>query len=110
MTEDQKKFLVSLINEPGPSGFEDNVQKIWKKEVSTFCDNISRDVHNNVTAILNPEADFSVMILGHADEIGLLVTYIDDNGYIFFNFVGGVDQSILGSQRARILTKGGIVE
>lgn len=110
MTNEQKDFLVSLINEPGPSGHEDNVQKLWKNEVSRFCNNIQRDVHGNLTATLNPNEDFSVLIVGHADEIGLMVTYIDDNGYIFFNNIGGVDQSILGSQRARILTSSGIIE
>ena len=110
MTNREKNFLRTITNEPGPSGYEDSVQTIWKKEVSKFCKNITKDVHNNLTAILNPQKDFSIMIVGHADEVGLIANYIDDNGYIYFTSIGGVDQSILGSQRARILTKNGTVE
>jgi len=105
-----EKFLIDLINEPGPSGYEDGVQKIWQKEVKKYCNNISKDVHGNITATMNPKEEFSLMIVGHADEIGLVVSYIDSDGFIYFNSIGGVDPSILGSQRARILTKNGIIE
>ncbi|HEX2788324.1 MAG TPA: hypothetical protein VHP32_10485 [Ignavibacteria bacterium] len=110
METKKKDFLVRLINEPGPSGFEEKVQKIWKTEVSSFCRNIKGDVHGNLTATLNPDEEFSIMIVGHSDEIGLVINYVDDNGFIYFYSIGGVDASILGSQRARIITKNGIIE
>lgn len=110
MEKFQKDFLVSLINEPAPSGNEIPVQKIWKKEVSKFCSNISNDVHGNMTATLNPDEDFSILIVGHADEIGVIITFIDDNGYLYFQNIGGVDQTVLAAHRARILTKKGIIE
>lgn len=105
-----KDFLIKLINEPGPSGYEENVQKIWAEEVKKYCKNLSSDVHGNLTATLNPEKEFSIMLVGHSDEIGLVVSYIDNDGFIYFNSIGGVDPSILGSQRARILTGKGIIE
>lgn len=110
MDAKKKDFLIRLINEPGPSGFEEKVQKIWKTEVSSFCKDIKSDVHGNFTATLNPDEDFSIMIVGHADEIGLVINYIDDKGFLYFQSIGGVDPGILGSQRARILTKNGIIE
>jgi tetrahedral aminopeptidase len=109
MNTDQKKFLVDLINTPAPSGFEEPVQKIWYDEVSKFCSTIKKDVHGNLTAILNPGKEKSLMIVGHSDEIGLIVNYINDEGFIYCRPIGGVDATILASHRARIITKKGIV-
>lgn len=110
MDKIRHQFLVKLINEPGPSGFEDNVQNIYRNEVKPYCDEITTDSNGNVVATLNPGKDFSIMISGHADEIGLIVNYIDENGFIYVKSIGGIDPSILGSKRARILTGSGIIE
>jgi tetrahedral aminopeptidase len=109
MTEYQKEFLKKLLNEPSPSGYEEPVQKIWKNEVSKYCKNITKDIYGNLAATLNPGKEKSVMIVGHSDEIGLIVNYINDKGFIYFSSVGGVDTSILTSHRVRIITKKGIV-
>ncbi len=108
MINEQKQFLKKLLNEPAISGFEEPVQKIWKEEVSKYCKKIDRDPHGNLTAVLNKGKNKSIMIVGHSDEIGLIVNYINDEGFIYFKPVGGVDPSILASQRVRILTKNGI--
>lgn len=110
MTEKQKNFLKALVNTPAPSGFEEPVQEIWKKEVSEFCGDIRRDVHGNLTAVLNPSKEKSLMIVGHADEVGLIVNYINDEGFIYVRPIGGIDQNILSSQRAKILTGKGSVD
>lgn len=110
MDKKRKEFLTNLINMPGPSGFEENVQNIFKNEIEPFTNNISTDSNGNVVATLNPEKEFSIMIAGHADEIGLMVNYIDEQGFIYVKSIGGIDPSILGSKRARILTSSGIVE
>jgi len=109
MTNEQKKFLVNLVNTPAPSGFEEPVQKIWQKEASKFIREIKKDVHGNLTAVLNPGKEKSIMIVGHSDEIGLIVNYINKEGFIYVRPIGGVDQNILASHRARILTKKGAV-
>ena len=109
MTNEQKQFLVNLVNTPAPSGFEEPVQKMWKEEVSKFCPDIKKDVHGNLTAVLNGGKDKSVMIVGHSDEIGLIINYINDEGFIFVRPIGGVDATILASHRARILTAKGVV-
>ncbi len=109
MTNEQKQFLVNLVNTPAPSGFEEPVQKIWKEEVEKFCPDISKDVHGNLTAVLNGGKERSIMIVGHSDEVGLIINYINDDGFIFVRPIGGIDPTILASQRARILTKKGPV-
>jgi len=109
MNTEQKNFLIELINTPAPSGFEEPVQELWKKEVSKFCSSIKKDVHGNLVAVLNPGKEKSLMVAGHADEIGLIVNYINNEGFIFVRPIGGVDPTILGSHRARILTKKGVV-
>ncbi len=109
MEEAAKNFLRELLNVPGPSGYEQRVQTVWRSYVSSFCPDIRTDVHNNVVATLKGSDDFSVMVVGHADEIGMAVINIDDNGYLYFNRIGGVDPSILPSQRVKVLSKGGSV-
>jgi tetrahedral aminopeptidase len=109
MTNQQKEYLINLVNTPAPSGYEEPVQKIWENEVKTFCPNITKDVHGNLTATLNPGKEKSVMIVGHSDEIGLIVNFINDEGFIYVRPIGGVDPNILASHRARILTKKGVV-
>lgn len=109
MKTEQKKFLTDLINTPAPSGYEEPVQEIWLDEVSKLCSDIKKDVHGNLVAVLNPGKEKSIMIIGHSDEIGLIVNYINDEGFIYCRPIGGVDPTILGSHRARIITKKGIV-
>jgi tetrahedral aminopeptidase len=109
MTNEQKQFLISLVNTPAPSGHEEPVQKIWYNEVKKFCPDIHKDSHGNLTAVLNPGMKKSIMIVGHSDEIGLIVNYINNEGFIYVRPIGGVDANILASHRARILTSKGVI-
>lgn len=109
MTSEQKQFLINLVNTPGPSGHEEAVQKVWQDEVKTFCPDITKDPHGSLTAVLNKGKEKSILIVGHSDEIGLIVNYINDDGFIYTRPIGGVDANILASHRARILTKKGVV-
>lgn len=109
MTESQKQFLIKLLNEPSPSGYEEPVQKIWKNEVSKFCKNITKDSNGNLTAVLNAGNEKSILLVGHSDEIGLIVNYINDDGFVYVRSVGGVEAGLLASHRVRIITKKGVV-
>jgi len=109
MNTEQKQFLINLINTPGPSGFEEPVQKIWQDEVSKFCKNIKKDIHGNRTAVFNAGKEKSIMLVGHSDEVGLIVNYINNEGFIFVKPIGGIDPTILASHRARIITRNGFV-
>ncbi len=109
MKADSLKFLEELMNQPSPSGFEVPARKVIKKRMSKFTDNISVDVHGNISGVLNPDAKHRVMLAGHMDEIGLMITHIDANGYLFFAGIGGWDPLVAVSQRVVVLTKKGEV-
>ncbi|MBI5778682.1 MAG: M42 family metallopeptidase [Planctomycetes bacterium] len=102
-------FLKELVNSPSPSGYEQPTQEIWCKYVRPFVDEIKKDVHGNAIAVINPKGKPRLMFSGHCDEIGLMVRYIDDKGYIYFGAIGGIDTGILPGQRFHIHTKKGPV-
>jgi putative aminopeptidase FrvX len=99
------EFLRQLLDAPGPSGFESRPATIWRREAATFADEIDRDVLGNSYARLaRPDAPV-VIIEGHIDEIGLMITHIDDEGYLWFDRIGGWDAQVLIGQRVKILGK-----
>jgi len=104
MTHEQEQFLMSLIACPGPSNFEEGVQSIWRKETSKATTDIEILPHGNNVATLKGAQDISVMIIGHADEVGLIIKYISESGFLYVQNVGGVDPGMLPSQRVRILS------
>lgn len=104
-----KKFFQEVLETPSPSGYEQPVQEIVRKYVGKFADEVRTDVHGNVFACCNPEAPLRVMYAGHCDQIGLLVTYIQENGFIYTATVGGWDPQQLIGQRMTIHTADGPV-
>lgn len=102
-------FLKAMMGVASPSGYEMRIQELIRREMASFCDSVESDVHGNVIGIRNPKATTRVMLAGHCDEIGLMVTYIDDRGFIYFSSVGGIDVAVIVGQRVRIHTaRGGI--
>lgn len=104
-----KEFLVKILETPSPSGYEVPVQNIVREYAGKFADEVHTDLHGNVIASCNPGADLRVMYAGHADQIGLLVTFIDENGFIYTNTIGGWDPQQLIGQRMTIYTTDGPV-
>jgi len=102
-------FLERLLNASGPSGFETEPARVWREEAMTFVSEVWTDVTGNSVAALNPDGGPRVMLAGHIDEIGLQVTYVDDEGFLFFDEIGGWDSQVLVGQRVRILGRGEIV-
>jgi putative aminopeptidase FrvX len=102
-------FLKRLLDTPAPSGFEGPAARVWREEASTFADRVTTDVAGNSMAEINPGGSPTIMLDGHIDEIGLLVQYIDDEGYIYPSPVGGWDPQVLVGQRIRFLGRGGDV-
>lgn len=96
------KFFKDLVLAPSPSGFEQPAQDVYRQYVEKYADEIKTDVHGNVIAKKNGTGNLRFMVVGHADEIGLMVNYIDDNGFIRFVPIGGVDTSILPGLRVQI--------
>lgn len=109
MDKSAHEFLVNILETPSPSGYEVPVQNLVRDYVGTFADDVRTDLHGNVIASCNPVADLRVMFAGHADQIGLLVTYIDDNGFLYTNTIGGWDPQQLIGQRMTIYTTAGPV-
>ncbi len=104
-----KQFLQQILETPSPSGYEQPVQAIVRDYVSRFADNVQTDVHGNVIASCNPQATPRVMFAGHADQIGLLISHINDDGFLYTNTIGGWDPQQLVGQRMTIHTASGPV-
>jgi endoglucanase len=92
-------FLKKLLDSAGPSGFEGAPARVWRDEVKGFADDVQADVHGNSIAALNPKGKPRLMLAGHIDEIGLQVTHIDDDGFLYFAGIGGWDSQVLVGQR-----------
>ena len=100
-------FLEQLLHAPAPSGFERPIQDVVRTQVEKWSDEVSTDVHGNVVASLNPDSTPRVMLAGHCDQIGLIVKYIDENGYLYVDQIGGWDVQTLIGQSLQIWTKHG---
>lgn len=103
------EFLKRLLDAPGPSGFEMRAARVWRAEAETFADQVEVDVSGNSVAVVNPDGRPRVMLAGHVDEIGLQVTHIADEGYLYVDGIGGWDPQVLVGQRVRVLGRSGDV-
>ena len=95
-------FLKRLLDTPGPSGFETAPARVWREEVARFADSVTTDVHGNSIGVVNPKGSPRLMLAGHIDEIGLQITHVDDDGYLYFAGIGGWDSQVLVGQRVLI--------
>jgi endoglucanase len=103
------EFLKRLLHSPGPSGYEKPIQDVVRDYAQGFADEIKTDVHGNVIVCKNPGGHVRLMFAGHCDQIGLIVTQIDDQGFIYTQSIGGWDPQQLIGQRMVIWTDGGPV-
>jgi endoglucanase len=102
-------FLKELLDAPGPSGFEIAPARIWRREAQAFAEEVRSDVGGNSYATLNPGKRPRVMLAGHIDEIGVMVTHVDDEGFLYFDTIGGWDSQVFVGQRVVMLAKSGPV-
>jgi tetrahedral aminopeptidase len=109
MERSAKKFFQDILETPSPSGYEQPVQEIVRQYMSKFADEVRTDLHGNVIAGANAGAPLRVMFAGHADQIGLIVSHINENGYVYSNPIGGWDPQQLIGQRMTIWSKDGPV-
>src|SRR3954462_9651323 len=100
-------FLKRLLDAPGPSGFETLAGRSWRSEAQTFAERVRVDVAGNCMAEINPGGSPTILIDGHIDEIGVIVQYIDDDGYVYISPIGGWDAQVLGGRRIRFIAAGG---
>ena len=109
MDERQFQFLSSLTGAGAPSGYEGPARAVWRESVRGFTQDVRADVHGSVSAAVNPDGKPRVMLAGHIDEIGLMVTHIDDKGFLHFAPIGGHDPIVLVGQRVRVHGRAGSV-
>jgi putative aminopeptidase FrvX len=108
MRDASYEFLQRLLSTPGPSGNEGVAAKVWREEAQAFAE-VRGDRMGNSFATLNAGGSPRVMLSGHIDEIGLMVTHIDEKGLLRFTGVGGWDPQVLVGQRVRVQTENGEV-
>src|SRR6266699_3254156 len=109
MEESRVSLLKRLIASPSPSGYEQAVQQVVREEIRQYTDEIRTDRHGNVIATLNPGGHPRVMLTGHCDELGFLIRYIDDQGFLYFAPLGGFDPATLPGNRVQVHTPSGPV-
>lgn len=102
-------FLEQYLNNPSPTGYESNGQKLWLDYLKPFVDTTFTDTYGTAVGVINPDATFKVVIEGHADEISWYVNYITEDGLVYVIRNGGSDHQIAPSKRVHIHTKKGIV-
>ncbi|HTA05005.1 MAG TPA: M42 family metallopeptidase [Solirubrobacteraceae bacterium] len=106
--------LGELLAAPGPSGYEHAPAAVWRDAAGAFAE-VSTDPIGTPLALVAPKSGVEqparrLLVMGHIDEIGLIVTHIDDDGYLWFAEVGGWDPQILVGQRVVLDTRGGPVK
>jgi putative aminopeptidase FrvX len=109
VTPESLTFLKRLLDTPGPSSFEAAPARVWRAEAGTFADAVQADVAGNSFARLDGGGAPRVMFAGHIDEIGVMVTHVDDDGYLSFDTIGGWDHQVFVGQRVILLGRSGQV-
>lgn len=102
-------LLKEICETPGAPGYEHPIRKLILQETVSLGDNVSVDNMGNVTVFKKGKSNKKVMVAAHMDEIGFMVTHIDDNGFIRFTTLGGFDPKTLTAQRVLIHGKTDIV-
>jgi tetrahedral aminopeptidase len=109
MDAESLEFLDQLLLAPSPSGYEQPVQKVVREFAGRFADEVRTDWHGNVIAAVNPTGSPRIMLAGHCDQIGLIVKYIDDRGFVWVETIGGWDTQMLVGQQMVVWGRNGAV-
>jgi putative aminopeptidase FrvX len=110
ITSQSEKFLEKYLNNPSPTGFESEGQKLWLNYLKPYIDDYFTDNYGSVVGVINPKENYKVVIEAHADEISWFVHYITKDGFIYLRRNGGSDHMIAPSKRVNIHTDKGIVK
>lgn len=124
MDEPRRDFLDRLLTTASPSGFEADAQRVWIDYVSEFADEVRTDEYGNAVAVVeggaeqrsanqssgqSPRENPAIAFAGHADEIGLMVSSIDEDGFVHPSRVGGSDRTVSKGQHVEIHAEDGVV-
>jgi putative aminopeptidase FrvX len=104
------ELLHNLLTAPGPPGHESEPARVWRKAAEAFADEVTTDTLGTTVARVNGSGERPLMaVVGHIDEIGLLVSHVSDKGYLHVVQSGGWDAQVLVGQRVQVFTRDGIV-
>ena len=103
------RFLTELLHARSPSGYEHEAQAVFDRHVRPAADAYTGDALGNRIATLNPSGDPTLMLAGHMDELGLIITYVNKDGFIYFDTIGGHDRTVISGRRVVIQTANGTV-
>ena len=109
MRKESLEFFRALVEAPSPAGFEQPAQALVREWMGRYADEVRTDVMGNVIGALNPTGNPRIMLAGHVDEIGFMVRYISDEGFLHFAPIGGVDPQLTPGQRVIVHARGGPV-
>lgn len=101
MNPSLKEILFKVLQTPSPSGSEEQVNNLFASFISPYVDSVSTDIFGNCIAHKTGNGP-KVLIMAHADEVGLMIHYIDDNGFLYFKEIGGIDTNLLPGRRVLI--------
>ena len=104
------EFLVDLLDARSPSGDEHEAQAVFDRHVKPSADDYRKDRLGNRIATLNPEGRPVLMLAGHIDEIGLMITFVNKDGFLYFDTLGGHDRIMIPGRRVVIRTAKGPVK
>lgn len=110
VTPESVSFLEKYINNSSPTGFEAEGQQMWLEYLKPYIDTQYVDNYGTAVGIINPDAEYRVVIEAHADEISWFVNYITSDGLIYVIRNGGSDHQIAPSKRVNIYTEKGVVK
>ncbi|TRM13022.1 M42 family metallopeptidase [Lentibacillus cibarius] len=103
MEQANRSFLMDLLHTPSPSSDEVAIQKKWINYIKDFADEIKTDHAGNAIGIINPDAEFKVLLAGHCDEIALVINRIDDEGFLHFDKIGGINPKAAVGMKVTVL-------
>ena len=102
------EFLIKLLSANGPSGNESEAARVWREGCKPWATEVAADnVGSSMARVAGTAGGPTLMIVGHIDEIGLIITHIDEAGHLRVAQVGGWDRAVLVGQRLRVLTRNG---
>ncbi|MGI8975825.1 MAG: M20/M25/M40 family metallo-hydrolase [Thermomicrobiales bacterium] len=109
LTQNQRAYLLDLLTTPSPSGFERHAARRWREEATNLAPLVDHDIAGNSWASNRDGDGLHIVIEGHIDEIGLIITSIDDNGFLWIDRIGGWDDQVVVGQRIMIDGRNGPV-
>lgn len=101
------QFLKDLLATPSPPGYERAVQEVVRAWAKQYTKHVTTDRHGNVIAVLNPGKTQRIMLAGHCDQLSLMVQYIDAEGFLYIQPMGGWDMQVLLGSNLLVWTKSG---